>query len=135
MPTAFLKWQKSTRGIGTHIALLHLISRYASLIVMPPSPWYGLSSEPKGEVTCGTAVCTNWLMSIGCHIGATVYVLKAQAIDASLVDDPKLELLGSFAADAYMGSLRVRKTVYLAASYMVIFLERNITPEKSWSSF
>ena len=56
------------------------------------------------------------------------------AIDAALSLDPDADLLGPFtAADADVEPLHVRKTIYLPAPFVGLFLERDITPAEAWN--
>ena len=58
-----------------------------------------------------------------CHIGTMVHALKSQLIDATLAANSKLDLLGLFTADdADVEAIRVRKTIYLSAHFVGIFL-------------
>ena len=59
VPTAFLQWHQSAGGKGTHIVLMHSVSRYVPCMGNPPSPWYNLFFASKGEVTCGIVGCAN----------------------------------------------------------------------------
>ena len=57
-----------------------------------------------------------------------------QAIDNALSANPELDLLGLSTKDnADIESIRVRKTIYLPAPYVGVFLERDLTPDKVWS--
>ena len=101
---------------------------------IPPSLWDDLYFALKGEVTCGVVVCANWLTARFHHIGITAHVPTAQAIDAALAANPKLDLLGPFFAEgADMDSIRVRNIIYLPDPFLGIFLQRNLTPAKAWS--
>ena len=79
-------------------------------------------------------MCTKWL-TINLHqIGATVKFLMLQAIDAVLAAKPELDLLGPFAVDdADVKAIHIKKTIYLLAPFVGIFLECNLTPILTWS--
>ena len=78
----------------------------------PMSLWYNLSLASKFKVTYGTIGCANWLTPSLHQIGAALYVPKADAIDAALFDDPKVEILRPFISeDAGMDYIQSRKTI------------------------
>ena len=55
-------------------------------------------------------------------------------MDTALATDPKMYLLGQFTEDnADMYYIRVIKMIYFPASYVGIFLERNLTLADVWS--
>ena len=129
MPTAFLQCHWSVGWRGAQIALLYSISSYVPRMEMHPSPWDDLSFASKVEVTWGSIGCANWLPISLHYIFAAIYVLIAQAVDASLSVDPKMDLLGPFVAYyAGIDSICIRKIIYLPAPCVGIFLERDLTP-------
>ena len=131
---ALFKWQRSAGGGGDHIFMLHSVSIYASYMGITLSPWYDISFASKGEVTCSTAGCANWITTILHHIGAVLYILASQAIYAAMASDPDMDLMGPFTAyNAYVNSILFINKIYLPLPYMGIFLERNIAPVKAWS--
>ena len=55
-------------------------------------------------------------------------------IDAALYVIPKMNVLGMFSvenADVY--AIHVKKTIYLPAPYVRIFLKRELMPAETWS--
>ena len=133
MPTALIQWHQITGERGAHIALLRSVSSYASCMGMPMLICDDLSFTYKGNVTCGVVGCANWL-SINLHqIGASLYVPATQSIDAALATNPDMDLLGLFTKEeADVEYICVRKTIYLPAPYLRIFLECNLTPAEVW---
>ena len=116
-----------------YIVLIYLVSSYAPQMGMPTSPWDDLSFALKGKVTCGAVMCANWMTYRLHHIGITVHAPMAQEIDDALAADPDLYLMGQFVADdANLDSIHVRKTIYLAAPFVGILRERDLTPAKVW---
>ena len=121
-------------GKGVYIALIYLVSSYAPQMGMPTSPWDDLSFALKGKVTCGAVMCANWMTDRLHQIGVTVHAPMAQEIDDALAADPDIYLMGHFVADdTNLDSIHVRKTIYLAAPFVGILRERDLTPAKAWS--
>ena len=64
------------------------------------------------------------------------HVLADLTMDAALSQDPDSDLLGAFnVADADMEPLYTRKTIYLSAPFVGIFLDRYIVPAEAWTRF
>ena len=67
------------------------------------------------------------------HIGATIYVPTSEEIYMSLADDPSAELLRTFTMDdTGVDATNISKTIYLPASYVGMFLYRDLLPTESW---
>ena len=85
-------------------------------------------------MTFDVIVCANWLTASLHQIGATVHVPVTQAIDAALAVNPNLDLLGPYTADnADVEATCVKKTIYLPAPFVRIFLELNLKHVEAWS--
>ena len=65
-------------------------------MVMPLSPQDDLSFASKGYVTQGIIACAICLVASLNQILTAVYFQTSQTIDATLVEDPELDLLGIF---------------------------------------
>ena len=117
-------------GKGTKIALLHSMSSYALHMGITPSPWDDLFFAYKGKVTFYNFGCENWLPDSLHQIGAALYALTAKAIESALASSPKLDQLGPVTyEDSGIDFMKYRKTIYLSAPYLGIFLEHNLTPK------
>ena len=56
--------------------------------------------------------CVTWIKESLQHIGTSIYVPMAEAIDADLAANPSTELLGKFYVnDAGVDAVHVRKTI------------------------
>ena len=67
------------------------------------------------------------------HIGAAIYVPTSEEIYMSLADDPSAELLRTFTMDdTGVDATNISKTIYLPASYVGMFLYRDLLPAESW---
>ena len=111
-------------GIGAHIALLNYISNYVPQMGMPQSPWDDLYFTSKGKGTRGSAGCANCPTASLNQIGATLKTPTAEAINVGLAGDPSVDILGLLSAgDASINVSCTRKTIYLLAPYVGMFLE------------
>ena len=129
VPTVLLQCHQGARRRGVQIALLHSVSNYVPRMGLPASPWDNRSFASKGDITCETIACANWLPEILHHIRATVHVPMGLAIDSALTDDLDTDLLGTFSSmDAKVEPLHARKTIYPPATFFGIFLNRDFTP-------
>ena len=100
---------------------------------LPASPWDNGSFALKGDIPCGTITCANWSPETLHQIGATIYVPTDLAIYAALAADPDTDLLGPFySTDANVEPLHKFKTIYLPATFVRIFLERDLNPVEAW---
>ena len=91
-------------------------------------PYDNLSFASKGGLTCGAGACANIKTSSLQQIDSMVHILKDLAIDADLAKDLDVDLLGPFTTvDTDVEPLRVRKTIYLPAPFVGLFLERDLT--------
>ena len=84
VPTAFLQQRQGTRGRGTKIALLNLVSIYLPRMELLASPCDNLSFALNRGVSCGAIACAYWQTASIHQIESTVHVLTYLAIDTTL---------------------------------------------------
>ena len=84
----------------------------------PPCLWDDKKFANRGDVTFGTAPLAQWDPAY-LRLAPAVHVPSAAMIDAAIVGDANLKMLGHYdAGDAGVESVRCRKTVYVPAPYV-----------------
>ena len=88
----------------------------------PPCKWDDGTFGNRGDISYGTATLAVWYPTY-LHIAPAVYVPSAATIDTSISGDANITLLGPYGAgDAGVEIIRCRKTVYVTAPYVGLFL-------------
>ena len=114
--------------------LLHSVSNYVPNMGLPESLWDDGSFVSKGGISCRTIACVNWLPASLHQIGSTVYFPTDLAIDTTLVSNLGADLLGPFTSTyANVEPLCIRKTIYLPAPFIEIFLKWDLPPVEAWT--
>ena len=86
----------------------------------------------RGDVTFGTAPLAHWDPAY-LHLAAAVHVPSAAMIDAAIVGDAGLKMMGPYGAgDTGVESVCCRKTVYVPAPYVGLLLSGDLTPIEAW---
>ena len=98
----------------------------------PPCQWDDATFANRGDLSYGTAPLVNWDPTY-LHLTPAVHVPRAAIIDTYLAGDANLTLLGPYGAgDAGVETIRCRKTVYVPAPYVGLFLGAALTPIEAW---
>ena len=135
-PIAFLLWHATPRLAEDRdpgrVSLLHSVSHYTSRMGRPPCRWYDKTFANRGNLSYGNALLANWDPTY-LHLAPAVHVPSATAIDTSLALDTNLTLLGPYGAgDAWVETIRCRKTVYVPLRYVGLLLGANLSPIEAW---
>ena len=94
---------------------------------MSPSPWDDLSFSLKGKVTYSAIGRANWLAVSLHNISTVIYIPAAEEISAALDRDYNIDILGIFTTyDSDVDAVCFRNTIYLHASNMEMFLDKDI---------
>ena len=76
----------------------------------------------------------NWLPEILHQIRSLVHVPMELSINIALDADQDTNLMGPFSStDTNVEPLCFRKTIYLPATFVRLFLERYLTPMEAWT--
>ena len=76
----------------------------------------------------------NWMPARIHQIGSTIYFPTDLAINTTLTADPNAKLLGPLTSiDANLEPLCIRKTIYLPAPFIEIFLKWDLPPVEAWT--
>ena len=115
------------------ILLLYSVSHYTSRMGCPSRKWDNRTFANRGDFSYGTAPLAVW-DSTYLHLAPSVYVSSAAAIDTSLSGYPNVTLMGPYGAgDTRVEIIRYRKTVYVPAPYVRLFLSAGLSPLEAWS--